>query len=232
MTAIAEICRRHQLWLHVDGAYGASLIFSDKHRHLIRGIELADSITIDPHKWLAVPFAAGVILTSHPEILERAFAVYAPYMPKAAGAVLPDNSKISTQWTRRMDAMKLWLTLKVHGRNAYEEHIDRQMNLARGFAEWVSDSDQFELSAPMVVPILNLRLKGIADPKQRAVLQNAIVDEVTRDGRRWISETIVNGESVIRVMVVSYLTEERHLRALQDALVTATRSRLSAASPE
>jgi aromatic-L-amino-acid/L-tryptophan decarboxylase len=77
LPALAEICQRHELWLHVDGAYGASLIFSDKHRHLIRGVEQADSITIDPHKWLAVPFAAGVILTSHPEILERAFAVYA-----------------------------------------------------------------------------------------------------------------------------------------------------------
>jgi len=66
-----------------------------------------------------------VILTSHPEILERAFSVAAPYMPKAAGAQLPDNSRISTQWTRRMNSLKLWLTLRVHGRQAYEELIDR-----------------------------------------------------------------------------------------------------------
>ncbi len=233
LPAIAKICERNKLWLHVDGAYGASLIFSDKHRHLIRGIELADSITMDPHKWLAVPFAAGVILTSHPEILERAFAVYAPYMPKAAGAVLPDNSKISAQWTRRMNAMKLWLTLKVHGRRAYEEHIDRQMNLARGFADWVGKSEQFELSAPLVVPILNLRLKGVSDPKQGAALHNALVDEVTRDGRRWISETIVSGESVIRVMIVSYLTEERHINALQEVMVAAaTGLQLSTVNPQ
>lgn len=225
LPAIAEVCHRHQLWLHVDGAYGASLIFSDKHRHLIQGIKQADSITIDPHKWLAVPFAAGVILTSHPDILERAFSVYAPYMPKAAGAVLPDNSKISTQWTRRMNALKLWLTLKVHGRKAYEEHIDRQMNLARGFADWVNTSKQFELSVPMVVPILNLRVKGVASPKQRATLHAAIVEEVTRDGQRWISETMVNGESVIRVMVVSYLTEERHLHTLGNALLAAASAR-------
>jgi len=221
LPAVAEICRRHGLWLHVDGAYGASLIFSEQHRDLIRGIEQADSITIDPHKWLAVPFAAGVILTSKPEILERAFAVYAPYMPKATGAVLPDNSKISTQWTRRMNAMKLWLTLKVHGRQAYEQHIDRQFRLAARFAEWVRGSGDFELAAPMVVPILNLRVKGVSDPKRRAILHNAIVDEVTRDGSRWISETMVNAESVIRVMVISYLTEERHLAKLQEALTAA-----------
>ena len=134
LVAISEICKRHQLWLHVDGAYGASAIFSDQHRDLVRGIELADSLTIDPHKWLAMPFAAGVILTSHPEILERAFSVAAPYMPKAAGAHLPDNSRISTQWTRRMNSLKLWLTLRVHGRQAYEELIDHQLKLARSFA--------------------------------------------------------------------------------------------------
>ncbi len=147
LTAISEICRRNQLWLHVDGAYGGAAIFSDQHRNLVRGIELADSLTIDPHKWLAMPFAAGVILTSHPEILERAFSVAAPYMPKAAGAQLPDNSRISTQWTRRMNSLKLWLTLRVHGRKAYEELIDRQLRLARSFADWIKGSDDFELAA-------------------------------------------------------------------------------------
>src|ERR1700722_14243223 len=141
LTAISEICRRNHLWLHVDGAYGGAAIFSDQHRKLVRGIELADSLTIDPHKWLAMPFAAGVILTSHPEILERAFSVGAPYMPKAAGAQLADNSRISTQWTRRMTSLKLWLTLRVHGRHAYEELIDRQLKLSQSFATWVSASE-------------------------------------------------------------------------------------------
>src|SRR5438105_2852441 len=80
LVALADICERHKLWLHVDGAYGAAAIFSDRHRDLVHGIERADSITIDPHKWLAVSYAAGVILTSHPETLERAFAVNAAYM--------------------------------------------------------------------------------------------------------------------------------------------------------
>src|SRR5207244_11175545 len=75
LLAMSEVSRRYDLWLHVDGAYGAAAIFSDRHRDLVRGIERADSLTIDPHKWLAVPFAAGVILTCHPEILQRAFSV-------------------------------------------------------------------------------------------------------------------------------------------------------------
>lgn len=224
LVAISEICRRHDLWLHVDGAYGAAAIFSDKHRDLVRGIECADSLTIDPHKWLAVPFAAGVILTCHPEILQRAFSVAAPYMPKAAGATLPDNSRISVQWTRRMNSLKLWLTLRVHGRKAYEELIDSQLKLAANFAAWVGHSD-FEIAAPHPLPIVTFRLKapGLSAP-ELAETHNRMVDEVTRDGQRWISETIVNGLSVLRMMVISYLTEERHLEALQAALAKAAQN--------
>jgi glutamate/tyrosine decarboxylase-like PLP-dependent enzyme len=222
LVTLAEISRRHDLWLHVDGAYGAAAVFSDQHRNLMRGIELADSITMDPHKWLAMPYAAGVILTRHPAILERAFSVAAAYMPKAAGAHLPDNARISTQWTRRMNSLKLWLTLRVHGRQAYEQHIARQMELTAHFAKWVQDSQIFELVIPPVLPIINIRLKN-GNTNQLASAHGAIVEEVTRDGQLWISETLVNGQSVIRVMVISYLTEARHLKALQTTLHQAAR---------
>jgi glutamate/tyrosine decarboxylase-like PLP-dependent enzyme len=225
IVALSEICRRHGLWLHVDGAYGAAAIFSNRHRNLVPGIERADSITIDPHKWLAVPYAAGVILTSHPEVLEQAFAVSAAYMPKAADAKLPDNARISTQWTRRMNSLKLWLTLRVHGRQAYEEHIDRQMKLAQGFADWIRRSETFELAAPPVLPIVNFRLKEPrGQESQIAAAHAAIVEEVTRSGQRYISETVTNGRSVIRMMVISYLTQQRHLDALQSALEQVARN--------
>jgi aromatic-L-amino-acid decarboxylase len=224
LLALSEICRRHKLWLHVDGAYGAAAIFSDRHRDVVRGIERADSITLDPHKWLAVPYAAGVILTSHPEVLEQAFAVAAAYMPKAAGASVPDNARISTQWTRRMNSLKLWLTLRVHGRQGYEEHIDHQMALARNFADWIRRSESFELAAPQILPIVNFRLKDADVPEDHMTTAHAaVVDEVTRTGERYISETVCNGHSVIRMMVISYLTEQRHVDALQSALEQAAR---------
>ncbi len=225
LVAMADICHRHKLWLHVDGAYGAAVVFSDKHRHLVRGIELADSITIDPHKWLAVPFAAGVILTRHPKVLEQAFSITSPYMPKAAGAHLPDNARISTQWTRRMNSLKLWLTLRVHGRQAYEQHIDRQLELAHKFADWIENSQDFELAAPTNLTIVNFRVKAAGRNEQEIVAAHAeIVEAVTHDGQLWISDTVVNGRSVLRMMVISYLTEERHLESLKAALEAAARS--------
>lgn len=219
MVALGEICRRHDLWLHVDGAYGGSAIFSNAHRSLLQGIELADSITIDPHKWMAMPLAVGVILTRHPEMLERAFAVAAPYMPKAAEAKGVDNSRISTQWTRRMNSLKVWLTLRVHGRRAYEEHIGRQMRLAESFVQWLNGSAHYELAVARQLPIVAFRLRGVGGDLSEA--HGKIVDAVTRDGRRWISETKVRGQSVLRMMVISYLTEERHLRGLQESLEAA-----------
>ncbi len=222
LMAISEVCREQQLWLHVDGAYGGVAIFSNRHRDLVRGIERADSLTIDPHKWLAVPFAAGVILTSHPEILEHAFSVAAPYMPKAAGAQLPDNSRISTQWTRRMNSLKLWLTLRVHGRQAYEDLIDRQLKLSKRFADWVTASEDFELAVAPMLPIVTFRLNSNRS-RTLAAEHDAIVEEVTRDGSRWISETKVRGQSVLRMMVISYLTEERHLLGLETALSSAAK---------
>ena len=219
MVALGEVCQRYDLWLHVDAAYGGAAVFSDKHRHVLRGIEHADSITIDPHKWLAVPLAAGVILTRHSEMLERAFAVAAPYMPKAAEAKGVDNSRLSVQWTRRMNSLKLWLTLRVHGRKAYEEHIDHQMSLAREFVRWLEASPQFELATPQVLPIVTFRLRRAGlRPEKLAAAHNEIVEQVTRDGQRWISETTVRGQSVLRMMVISYLTEERHLQGLEEAL--------------
>ncbi len=220
LVALAEVCRRYDLWLHVDGAYGAAAIFSEKHRSAVHGIELADSITMDPHKWLAVPFAAGVILTRHPKVLADAFSVTTPYMPRDRAAVLPDNAKISTQWTRRMNSLKLWLTLRVHGRQAYEQHIDRHFVLMSQFCEWLKQSPHYEQATPLMLPIVNFRLRGIPEAKQ-AEAHAAIVDAVTRDGQRWISETRVCGRSVLRMMVISYLSEERHVHALQNALTEA-----------
>jgi aromatic-L-amino-acid/L-tryptophan decarboxylase len=231
LVAVAEIAHRHKLWFHVDGAYGASPILSDQQRDLVRGIELSDSITIDPHKWLAMPFAAGIVLTREPASLQNTFGVSTPYMPKIAGATMIDNFKVSAQWSRRMNSLKLWLTLKIHGRRSYEDLIDRQLHLSRSFAEWIRRSDQFELALDPQLTIVNFRLKdsSLSEP-ELAAAHARLVEEITRDGQCWISGTVAGGRSVLRMMVISYLTEERHLHALEDALITASQKILQSAS--
>ena len=227
IATIADLCQREGLWLHLDGAYGAAVTFSDTYRHLVRGIERCDSVTIDPHKWLAVPFVAGVVLTRHPRAMQAAFGVTTPYMPKPVADVPPDNFKVSMQWTRRMNSMKLWLTLQIHGRAAYEHFIDNQMKMARDFVQWVESSEHFELATPQTLPILNIRLKDAGEGEQLMRAHIDLVERVTQDGRFWISETRVAGRSVIRVMIVSYLTEAQQIERLQNAMLGAIKTPLS-----
>jgi glutamate/tyrosine decarboxylase-like PLP-dependent enzyme len=222
LNALADVCERHGLWFHVDGAYGAAAAFSDQHHELVAGIERADSVTIDPHKWLAMPFAAGVVLTRNSQMLQTTFGVSTPYMPKVAGATIIDNFKVSAQWSRRMNSLKLWLTLRVHGRQAYEELVDQQLRLARKFADWLRHSEHFELAHDPQLTIVNFRVKGVPE-SETASANAAIVDEVTRDGRRWISQTIAGGRNVIRMMIISYLTSEKHLEELERALESAVK---------
>ena len=217
LTELAALCERRDLWLHVDGAYGCALVLSDKYRHLLDGIARADSVTIDPHKWLAMPFACGMVFTRHAAALEQAFSVETAYMPRIehaahAGEQPPDYFRISTQWSRRMNSLKLWMTLKAHGRTGYEELFSRQMKLARLLEAEIRTSGHFTITSPGALPIFNLVLD--VPEEMRADAHRAFVAAFTEDGERWISTTRVEGRSVIRLMIISYLTEERHVRAL------------------
>jgi glutamate/tyrosine decarboxylase-like PLP-dependent enzyme len=147
-------------------------------------------------------------------------------MPKVAGSTMIDNFKVSTQWSRRMNSLKVYLTLRVHGRLAYAQLIDNQLKLAAKFVERITGdrNAEFELAAPQVLPIVNLRVKlPGATVEEIESAHGAIVDEVTRSGERWISLTRVNGHSVIRMMVISYLTTQQHLDNLAIALEAAAR---------
>ncbi len=223
IAGLADVARRFGLWFHVDGAYGGALVLSDRHRDLIKGIEHADSITMDPHKWLATSMSAGMVLTSHPDALRKVFATINPFMPKARDYQRIDNFDLGLQWSRRMNSLKLWLTLRTHGREAYEELIDRQISLARRFAQWLEGSGAFELAAPQMLPgvIYRVRLPGASEDAVRAA-NEAVVARVNAGGERWISTAIVNGRSVIRTLVISYLSQTRHLEDLQSALLEAT----------
>jgi glutamate/tyrosine decarboxylase-like PLP-dependent enzyme len=225
LAELAQLCHECHLWFHVDGAYGAAAIFSDKHRSLLRGIDLADSMTVDPHKWLAMPFAAGVMLTRHPGLLEPTFGLDTSYLPRAANP-LPDNFRTSVQWSRRMNSLKLWLTLRVHGRQAYEDLIDSQMLLAGYLESKVLKTGLFELAVSRRLTILNFRAKAAREMNlseaEAARLHHDIVQEFTRDGEQWISTTRVDGRSVIRMMIISYLTEKSHVDRLAARLKAAT----------
>ncbi len=226
LPALADLCKRHKLWFHVDAAYGGALVFSDKHRHLVAGLERADSITLDPHKWLAMPFAAGVVLTRHPALLESVFGIDTAYLPRSSHNPLPDYFRISAQWSRRMNSLKFWLTLRVHGRIAYEELIDNQLELAGYLEKQVLATGSFDLATPRALTILNFRARLASDLRSdeetTAALHREIVSQLTDDGEHWISTTRIQGKSVLRMMIMSYLTRAEHVDSLVSKLKIST----------
>jgi len=223
IARLARVCRRERLWLHVDGAYGGGLVLSRRHRRLWRGIRLADSLTFDPHKWLAMPFPLGSALVRDPAAASRAFRVQASYVPRGKQRV--ENYQLGVQWSRRFLGLKLWLALRVHGRRAFEEHFARQMELGQRFRELLAARPMFATVSESPLPISCFTWCEQPRAVRRGVLVEsltryerqmnlALVEEMVRRGWAWISATRLRRVQVMRMMVINYDTRERHLRRL------------------
>lgn len=229
LAGAAEIARKYGVWFHVDAAYGGAVLFSERHRKLLQGIEQADSVALDPHKWLAMPFSAGMFLTRHPELLREMYGTTPPYLRQSFYEGIEDNFEMSSQWSRRMNSLKLWMTLRIHGRRSYETMITNQLELATETAQWIERSRFFELCAPQGLTAITFRVKlDGATETEIATANAAVVNEVNFSGQRWISLTTVAGRSAIRIMVISYLTRQSHLQALSQALEEAVARTLDA----
>src|SRR5262249_47254400 len=145
LSAIAELCRAHRIWLHVDGAHGASALLSPAHRHRLRGIEHADSVAWDAHKMMLLPLTSGMLLVRHEQTLEAAFAQRAPYLfHQAAGEPSWDQGKRTFMCARRADALKLWVTLQRHGAAALGALYEQLCGVARDLHAAISARTDFE----------------------------------------------------------------------------------------
>ena len=205
LPEIAEVCRRHGVWLHVDGAYGGGLMTSLRYRHLLDGIEHADSVTVDYHKTFFQPVSASAVLVRHADTL-RHVTYHADYLnPRTAN--LPNQVDKSLQTTRRFDALKLWLTLRVMGADQVGEYLDATLDLARATHEMLALDPELEVAAEPVLSTLVLRYRpqgvgeALADdvnPRIRTALAQDgrfMVAGTVADGRRWLKLTLLNPET-------------------------------------
>ncbi|HZI92631.1 MAG TPA: pyridoxal-dependent decarboxylase [Patescibacteria group bacterium] len=219
LGALADICQRHRLWFHVDAAWGGAARLASGRAMLLDGIERADSVTLDPHKWFSVPFCAGAIVVKDGEALRRTFEVKPHYVTDRVFTEHEDLNwfQFGVAGSRRFDALKVWLSLRQHGRRGYEEAVERQIALAEYLHARLSESEDFEAMSRPSLGVLCFRyvpahLKG-RDAELDA-LQMTIQDEVQRRGTSWISTSILGGRRVFRFCVTSYLSRERHVDAM------------------
>jgi len=222
---LAGIAEEYKLWFHVDGAYGASLAMSEKYRHRLRGIERADSVTIDPHKWMFVPFAAGAVLVREGGLVLRdAFDITPEYLSEERGGedVPFDFFRYGQLGTRRFNALKIWFALKTLGTRGYARIIERQIELVEYFAARVDALAEFERVGEVETAVCCLRLvppqlRGAAGAELDA-LQRELQGRIERSGEAWFSTTVLDGRRALRVNVNSFLTERRHIDDLLELL--------------
>ncbi len=218
LRELAEVADEEGLWLHVDAAWGGAAALVPELCPLLAGIERADSITFDAHKWLSVPMGAGIYLNRHPGLLERTFRVPAAYMPReAAGLPVADPYAHSMQWSRRFTGLKLFLSLAVAGWEGYERTVRRQVELGDVLRRRLA-AEGWEVVNDTPLPVVCF-VDARAPEGRSAPFLEQVAAAVVGSGEAWIN-TVRLGEAgpVLRACITNYLTNEADLETLVAAL--------------
>jgi len=230
LPELAAIARDNNCWYHVDAAYAGALAFSDKHKSKLNGIELADSITIDPHKWMFIPFACGATLVRDGKLVLRdAFDITVEYLAEDRGGadVEFDFFRYGQMGTRRFNSLKLWMAMKFMGRKGYAETVERQIDLTKHLAERIDQLDEFERVSPVETAVCCFRFApkalGGMNETELDALQGQVQQVIERSGEAWLTTTVLHGRRAFRVNVNSFLTEKRHIDELVELLQRSAR---------
>ena len=221
LDEIADVCERHKLWLHVDGAYGAPAILSSKYGGRLAALARADSVALDPHKWLYIPVEAGLVLVRDAEAMRSAFSLVPPYLrtdgnPTGVGG-LPWFSEYGFQQTRGFRALKVWMALKHHGLGGYRRAIDHNIELAEYLAELIRGSSDLELFEPQSLSIVCFRYspKGMRSEREAVdALNKRLLERIQLGGEAFLSGTLMNDAFWLRACIVNFRTGREDIEAL------------------
>ncbi|HEV2884587.1 MAG TPA: pyridoxal-dependent decarboxylase [Pyrinomonadaceae bacterium] len=213
------IGEKYAMWLHVDAAYAGSAAVVPELRHILDGCERADSVAVNPHKWLFTPFDLSVLYCRHMDLLGRAFSLVPEYLRTPEQEKVRSGSDYGIQLGRRFRALKLWMVIRYFGHEGLAARIREHCRLAKLFAEWVEESSEWELMAPVPLGLVCFRacpsIKGADEATRNArlnVLNEAIMHGVTATGKALLSHTKLNDKITLRLSIGNIRTEERHVR--------------------
>ena len=210
VDAIADICEKHGIWLHVDAAYAGSAAIVPELQHYFKGCERADSIVTNPHKWLFTPFDLSVLYCRDLGELKRAFSLVPEYLKTSDESTVKNGMDYGIQLGRRFRALKLWFVMRYFGREGLIDRIREHCRLANLFASWVEESTNFEMLAPVPFALVCFRAcpEGVADLD---ALNEKIMNDINASGDAYLSHTKLDGKFVLRLSVGSIRVEEKHL---------------------
>jgi aromatic-L-amino-acid decarboxylase len=228
---IRDLCAAQSIWLHVDAAYGGAFGALEEGRWAIAGMEEADSIVVNPHKWLFVPLDFSALYTRHPEILRGVFSLVPEYLRgDATNAGVPDYMDYGIQLGRRFRALKAWMVFRSFGRTGIVSRIREHCRLAELFASWVDADPSFVRSAPVTMGIVCFRYQPDGTGAEEGdALNEAIVESVNAGGRTYITRTQLKGRVVMRIGIGNVLTTEDHLAQAWQEIQSQSQSAFAAA---
>jgi aromatic-L-amino-acid/L-tryptophan decarboxylase len=209
---IADACQRAGAWLHVDAAYAGSAMVCPELRWAFEGVERADSLVVNAHKWMFTPMDCSLLWSSRPDDLRAAFSMIPEYLrtPDAEDAL--SLSEYGPALGRRFRSLKLWAVLRCYGRTGLQARIREAIRLASLFEDWVREEPGWELSAPRPFSVVCFRRDGSDADNQ------AILERVNASGEIFISHTVLNGQYVLRLAIGHESTTEDDVRRAWDVL--------------
>jgi glutamate/tyrosine decarboxylase-like PLP-dependent enzyme len=215
LDELADLCQQENLWLHVDGAYGAAAVLCERGRRLLAGLERADSLALDPHKWLFQPFEIGCVLVRDRALLKQTFRILPEYLADTQlGGEEVNFCDYGIQLTRGFRALKLWLSFKAFGAAAFREAIARGIEMAELAEDLLRRNGRFEIVSPATLGIVVFRFapEGASEAELNEVNRN-LVGAMVEDGFVFASSTTVQGKTVLRLVTINPRTTEDDLRA-------------------
>jgi aromatic-L-amino-acid/L-tryptophan decarboxylase len=231
LVEISQLCRDRGVWMHVDGAYGAFSALTERGRAKLDGLALADSITLDPHKWLAMPFEVGCLLVRDGATLQRAFELHPEYLQDLEGSASPEDAvgqpvnfaDRGLQLTRASRAIKVWLAIQTFGLDAFRAAIDRAIDLTAQAQAWIEADPRLELVTPASLSILTFRRRGAADesPELAERRNERLVTSLAASGDVVLTSTVIDGRYAIRLCVLNHTSGADDVRYALERVASA-----------
>jgi glutamate/tyrosine decarboxylase-like PLP-dependent enzyme len=232
IAELAEVCHERGVWLHVDGAYGAFAVLTERGRRAMQWIEQADSITLDPHKWLAMPFEVGCLMVRQGRLLERAFELHPEYLNDRGHDAGVNFADRGLQLTRASRAIKVWLAIETFGLDAFRSTIDRAIDQTLAAQARIESDPRLELLTPASLGILTFRRRGAAGEPSIVIdrRNETIVKSLAASGELVLTSTVIQGRYAIRLCVLNHTTEDADVAFAIDRVAEASESEADAAA--
>jgi len=213
VDAIADICAAERIWLHVDAAYAGVAAMLPELRHILKGVDRADSLVVNPHKWLFTPLDLSALYCRRMDVVRDAFSLVPTYLQTGEAPAVKNLMDTGIQLGRRFRALKLWMIMRFFGADGLQARLAEHIRIAQLFAGWVDASDQFQRMAPAPFSVVCFRAvpPGASDLETDSLNQR-LMDQVNAGGEIFISHTKVRERVTLRLAVGNIRTTERHVR--------------------